>query len=95
MAYSSYSDTTRSVFWKVQTTFWLCWRIEVKGCGFHSHAAFTNSKPSWASIIELSEAMVKRYLPGGDFDEKREEPKTKHNMVFENVALHKHMAYYT
>jgi len=50
---------------------------------------FTDSKPLWASIIELSEAMVKRYLPGKDFHEKREELKTKHNMVFENVALHK------
>jgi hypothetical protein len=33
--------------------------------------------------------MVKRYLPGKDFDEKREEPKTKRDMVFENVALRK------
>jgi hypothetical protein len=66
-----------------------CWRIEVNGCGFPSRAAFVDSKPSWASIIELSEAMVKRYLPGKDFDEQREEPKTKRNMVFENVALRK------
>jgi hypothetical protein len=66
-----------------------CWRIEVKGCGFGSHAAFTDSKPSWASIVELSEAMVKRYLPSGDFDEKRDELKTKHDIVSENVALRK------
>jgi hypothetical protein len=32
---------------------------------------------------------VKRYLPSGDFDEKRDELKTKHDMVFENVALRK------
>jgi hypothetical protein len=31
--------------------------------------------------------MVKRYLLSGDFDEKREELKTKHDMGFENVAL--------
>jgi len=48
---------------------------------------FTDSKPLWASIIELSEAMVKRYLPSKDFDEKREELKTKCDMVFENIAL--------
>jgi hypothetical protein len=66
-----------------------CWRIEVKGRGFGSRAAFTDSKPSWASIVEPSEAMVKRYLPGGDFDKKRDEAKTKRNMVFENVALRK------
>jgi len=66
-----------------------CWRIEANGRGFNSRAAFADSKPSWASIIELSEAMVKRYLPGEDFDEKREELKTKRDMVFENVALRK------
>ena len=33
--------------------------------------------------------MVKRYLPSKDFEEKREELKAKHDMVFENVALHK------
>ena len=66
-----------------------CWRIEVNGRGFNSRAAFADSEPSWASIIELSEAMVKRYLPGKDFDEQREEPNTKRNMVFENVALRK------
>ncbi|KAF8230225.1 hypothetical protein L208DRAFT_1283264 [Tricholoma matsutake] len=66
-----------------------CWRIEVKGCGFGSRVAFTDSKPSWASIVELSEAMVKRYLPSKNFNEKREEPKTKHDMVFKNVALRK------
>ena len=64
-----------------------CWRIEANGCGFNSRVAFTDSKPSWALIIELSEAMVKRYLPSKDFDEKREELETKCNMVFENVAL--------
>ena len=46
-----------------------------------------HSKPLWVSIIELSEAMVKRYLPSKDFDEKREELKTKCDMVFENIAL--------
>jgi len=66
-----------------------CWRIEVNGHGFNSCVAFTDSKPLWAFIIELSEAMVKRYLPSKDFDEKREELKTKHDMVFKNVALHK------
>jgi hypothetical protein len=66
-----------------------CWRIKVNGCGFNSCVAFADSKPSWAPIIELSEAMVKRYLPSKDFDEQREEPKTKYDMVFENVALHK------
>ena len=65
------------------------WRIEVNGHGFNSCVVFADSKPSWASTIELSEGMVKRYLPGKDFDEQREEPKTKHDMVFKNMALHK------
>ena len=59
----------------------------MNGHSFNSHVAFADSKPSWALIIELSEAMVKRYLPGKEFDEKREEPNTEHDMVFENVAL--------
>jgi hypothetical protein len=37
--------------------------------------------------VELSEAMVKKYLPDKDFDEKREE--TDHDMVFETTALRK------
>jgi len=38
--------------------------------------------------VELSEAMVKKYLPGKDFDKKREE-ETDRDMVFENTALRK------
>jgi hypothetical protein len=32
--------------------------------------------------VELSEAMVRKYLPGKNFDEKREEEGTDRNMVF-------------
>ena len=53
----------------------------MNGHGFNSHVAFTDSKPSWV--------MVKRYIPSKDFDEKREELKTKNDIVFKNVALHK------
>ena len=66
-----------------------CWRIEVIGRGFNNRAAFAKSEPSWASIVELSEVMVKKYLPGKDFDKKRDEPKANRDMIFENVALRK------
>jgi hypothetical protein len=66
-----------------------CWRLEANSLHFGSRAAYAESKPSWDSLVKLSEAMVRKYLPGKDFDEKREEEKTVRDMVFENTALRK------
>ena len=49
--------------------------------------AYAESKPSWDSLVGLSEAMVRKYLPRKDFDEKREEERMDCDMVFENTAL--------
>jgi hypothetical protein len=45
------------------------------------------SKPSWDSLVELLEVMVRKYLPSKDFDKRREDEETDHDMVFENTAL--------
>ena len=59
----------------------------MNGLFFGSPAAYGESKPSWDSLVELSEAMVRKYLPGKDFDKKREEEEMDYDMVFKNTAL--------
>jgi hypothetical protein len=77
----------------IHHTMWIdvldCWRLEVNGLHFGSRAAYAESRPSWDSLVELSEAMVRKYLPGKNFDKKREEEGTDCDMVFENTALRK------
>ena len=63
------------------------WRVEANGLHFGSQVAYAESKPSWDSLVELLEAMVRKHLPDKDFDKKREEEGIDHDMVFENTAL--------
>ena len=49
--------------------------------------AYAESKPLWDLLVELLEAMVRKYLPGKDFDVKGEEEGIDHDMVFKNTTL--------
>ena len=66
-----------------------CFRLEVKAQGFQSREAFALSKPTWESIIKISEAMVHKYLPADDFGDVREQEDSARDMVFENTSLRK------
>jgi len=77
----------------IHHTMWIdvldCWRLKVNGLHFGSRVTYAESRPSWDSLVELSETMVRKYLPGKDFDEKREEEGIDCDMVFENTTLRK------
>ena len=66
-----------------------CWRVGGNSLHFDNHVAYAESNPSLDSLVGLLEAMVRKYLPRKDFDEKREEEEEEMDceMVFENTAL--------
>lgn len=66
-----------------------CWRLTAKLCGHDSLDEFASTKPLWASIIEMSEAMVKKYIPGNDFGDIRESDAADRDQCFENNAIRK------
>jgi hypothetical protein len=66
-----------------------CFRLEVRAQGFESREAFALSEPTWESIIEISEAIVHRYMPGNNFGDVREQENSARDMVFENASLRK------
>jgi hypothetical protein len=66
-----------------------CFRLEVRAQGFESRKAFALSEPMWESIIEISEAIVHRYMPGDNFSNVREQENSARDMVFENASLQK------
>lgn len=66
-----------------------CWRLAAKDQGFASLEAFGKAEPDWDVICVISEGLVKKFLPGKDFQDLREQPKNERDMFFENQALRK------
>lgn len=66
-----------------------CWRLEVEASGNGTLDAFAQSAPKWETIHELLEGIVKKYLPGSDFEDLREQDLEVQNLCFENHALRK------
>ncbi|KAF8228482.1 hypothetical protein L208DRAFT_1424421 [Tricholoma matsutake] len=58
-----------------------CFRLESRG--------FALSERTWESIIEISEAIIHRYMPGDNFGDVREQENSARDMVFENASLRK------
>src|ERR1700683_1553909 len=66
-----------------------CWKLEARSLGHNSLEVFANAKPSWTQIIQISEQMIGKYLPGTDFGDIREQHRWDHDVWFENHALRK------
>jgi hypothetical protein len=66
-----------------------CWRLEAKSLGHSSLAELARTQLPWDTIICISEQMVKKYLPGPNFRDIREQDSNKRDMCFENHALRK------
>ncbi|KAF8869012.1 hypothetical protein CPB85DRAFT_1168981, partial [Mucidula mucida] len=81
-------DSIHHIAW---TDFLDIWRVEVKAkYGFDSLDAWADSAPTWKHIVELSQDILKKHLPGDDFSDKQEEPASKRDQVFENLCLRNH-----
>jgi hypothetical protein len=66
-----------------------CWRLVAKSLGHDSLDKFATTKLSWASILEMSEEIVKKYIPGSDFGDIRESDTADRDMCFENNVIQK------
>lgn len=66
-----------------------CWRLEFASLGYQSLSTYTHTKPSWDTIVQISEQMVEKYLPGRDFADIREQEGKDRDARFENQALRK------
>jgi hypothetical protein len=66
-----------------------CWRIESGLIGHRNLKDFAQSKPDWKTIEEMSNTIVRKYLPGADFADNRDLNDGDRDKVFENVALRK------
>ena len=66
-----------------------CWRIEAGLIGHRNLKDFAQSKPDWKTIEEMSNTILRKYLPGTDFTDNRDLSDGDRDKVFENVALRK------
>jgi hypothetical protein len=66
-----------------------CWRLVAKSLGHDSLDKFATTKPLWASILEMLEEIVKKYIPGSDFRDICESDTADCNMCFENNVIQK------
>ena len=66
-----------------------CWRLAANEQGFASLEAFAASEPDWDVICTISEDLIRKYLPGRDFQDLREQPTSERDVCFENQALRK------
>lgn len=51
-----------------------CWHLAANDQGFASLEAFAASEPDWDVICTISEDLIRKYLPGQDFQNLREQP---------------------
>lgn len=66
-----------------------CWRLTAERHGFNTLQSLADSNAEWDIIAAMSEEMVRTYLPGCDFQDKREAPASQRDVQFENQALRK------